>query len=199
MSQTRFETWHLDLQDLLGLAVPPVAIAFISHVPAGIAPYRTNHAAGNGGWPDGSRCRELRLLDRGHAGRVRDGGGGPRQLQRRQPHAWLQEHGGDRPQCGCRCALRDRMGHAGSGGKDRGRTRKADKYGLWTVARHVSRAVSHPAAAEWKAADAAARCVAGPSLRRQTAMSHHSDRQRERRDRRERRLHAEPRAYRHVE
>ena len=36
MSQTRFETWHLDLQDLLGLAVPPVAIAFISHVPAGI-------------------------------------------------------------------------------------------------------------------------------------------------------------------
>jgi hypothetical protein len=37
MSQTRFETWHLDLQDLLGLAVPPVAIAFLSHVPAGIA------------------------------------------------------------------------------------------------------------------------------------------------------------------
>jgi hypothetical protein len=51
MSQTRFETWHLktshlktshlktwhlDLQDLLGLAVPPVAIAFISHVPTGI-------------------------------------------------------------------------------------------------------------------------------------------------------------------
>jgi len=36
MSQSRFETWHLDLQDLLGLAVPPVAIAFISHVPAGI-------------------------------------------------------------------------------------------------------------------------------------------------------------------
>jgi uncharacterized protein (DUF169 family) len=37
MSQTRFETWHLDLKELLGLAVPPVAIAFISHVPAGIA------------------------------------------------------------------------------------------------------------------------------------------------------------------
>ena len=36
MSQSCFETWHLDLQDLLGLAVPPVAIAFISHVPAGI-------------------------------------------------------------------------------------------------------------------------------------------------------------------
>ena len=31
-----FESWHLDLQELLGLAVPPVAIAFISHVPAGI-------------------------------------------------------------------------------------------------------------------------------------------------------------------
>ena len=36
MSQTRFETWHRDLQDLLGLAVPPVAIAFFSHVPAGL-------------------------------------------------------------------------------------------------------------------------------------------------------------------
>src|SRR3954468_21850356 len=36
MSKSRFETWHLDLQDLLGLAVPPVAIAFISHVPADI-------------------------------------------------------------------------------------------------------------------------------------------------------------------
>jgi uncharacterized protein (DUF169 family) len=36
MSQTRFETWHLDLQDLLGLAVPPVAIAFIGRVPTGI-------------------------------------------------------------------------------------------------------------------------------------------------------------------
>jgi uncharacterized protein (DUF169 family) len=30
MSQTRFEGWHFDLQDLLGLAVPPVAIAFSS-------------------------------------------------------------------------------------------------------------------------------------------------------------------------
>ena len=31
MSQNRFETWHLDLQDLLGLAVPPIAIAFRSN------------------------------------------------------------------------------------------------------------------------------------------------------------------------
>jgi hypothetical protein len=36
MSQTRFETWHLDMQDLLGLAVPPIAISFINHLPAGI-------------------------------------------------------------------------------------------------------------------------------------------------------------------
>jgi len=33
MSQPRFETWHFDLQDLLGLAVPPVAIAFSSDAP----------------------------------------------------------------------------------------------------------------------------------------------------------------------
>src|SRR5713101_1660906 len=36
MSQTCFETWHFDLQDLLGLAVPPIAISFINHLPAGI-------------------------------------------------------------------------------------------------------------------------------------------------------------------
>ncbi|MEA2936000.1 MAG: hypothetical protein QOD74_2646, partial [Variibacter sp.] len=37
MSQTRLKTWHLDLQDLLGLAAPPVGIAFLSHPPAGIS------------------------------------------------------------------------------------------------------------------------------------------------------------------
>jgi uncharacterized protein (DUF169 family) len=36
MSQNRLVTWHLDLQDLLGLAVPPVAIAFTKHVPVGV-------------------------------------------------------------------------------------------------------------------------------------------------------------------
>jgi uncharacterized protein (DUF169 family) len=36
MSQTRSESWHIDLQDLLGLAVPPISIAFVSHLPAGI-------------------------------------------------------------------------------------------------------------------------------------------------------------------
>jgi uncharacterized protein (DUF169 family) len=36
MSQTCFETWDFDLHDLLGLAVPPVAIAFLSRVPDGI-------------------------------------------------------------------------------------------------------------------------------------------------------------------
>jgi uncharacterized protein (DUF169 family) len=37
MSQSHVETWHLDLQELLGLAVPPVAIAFVNQVPDGIA------------------------------------------------------------------------------------------------------------------------------------------------------------------
>jgi uncharacterized protein (DUF169 family) len=36
MPQNRFENWHLDLQDLLGLAVPPIAIAFSRQVPVGI-------------------------------------------------------------------------------------------------------------------------------------------------------------------
>ena len=36
MPQNRFESWHLDLQDLLGLAVPPIAIAFSRQVPVGI-------------------------------------------------------------------------------------------------------------------------------------------------------------------
>ena len=37
MSHSMLETWHLHLQDLLGLAVPPVGIAFLSHVPVGVA------------------------------------------------------------------------------------------------------------------------------------------------------------------
>jgi uncharacterized protein (DUF169 family) len=36
MSQKRFEAWHEDLQDLLGLAVPPIAIVFLGNDPAGI-------------------------------------------------------------------------------------------------------------------------------------------------------------------
>jgi uncharacterized protein (DUF169 family) len=36
MSQNRFANWHLDLQELLGLTLPPVAIAFLNHVPSGI-------------------------------------------------------------------------------------------------------------------------------------------------------------------
>src|SRR5205085_29056 len=36
MSQGLFETWHRDLQGLLGLAVPPVAIAFLSYIPDGV-------------------------------------------------------------------------------------------------------------------------------------------------------------------
>lgn len=43
MSQNRLENWHVDLQDLLGLAVPPVAIAFLSHVPHGIARIERAH------------------------------------------------------------------------------------------------------------------------------------------------------------
>jgi uncharacterized protein (DUF169 family) len=43
MSQSRCEEWHLALQDLLSLAVPPVAIAFLSHVPAGIARIERMH------------------------------------------------------------------------------------------------------------------------------------------------------------
>ena len=36
MPQTRFQTWHFDLEDLLGLAVPPVGIAFLRDYPDGI-------------------------------------------------------------------------------------------------------------------------------------------------------------------
>ena len=46
MSQTVFETWHLDLQELLGLAVPPVAIAFVRPRSYRDRSHQTNHAAG---------------------------------------------------------------------------------------------------------------------------------------------------------
>ena len=40
MPQARFETWHRDLQELLGLAVPPVAIAFIGQRPGSLGHQR---------------------------------------------------------------------------------------------------------------------------------------------------------------
>jgi uncharacterized protein (DUF169 family) len=43
MSQDRLEHWDLELRELLGLAVPPVAIAFLTHVPDGIALIAREH------------------------------------------------------------------------------------------------------------------------------------------------------------
>ena len=43
MSQDRLEHWDLELRDLLGLAVPPIAIAFLSHVPDGIVGIERKH------------------------------------------------------------------------------------------------------------------------------------------------------------
>jgi uncharacterized protein (DUF169 family) len=43
MSQDRLEHWDLELRDLLGLAVPPVAIAFMTHVPDEIARIERKH------------------------------------------------------------------------------------------------------------------------------------------------------------
>jgi len=36
MSQNLFESWHRDLHELLGLAVPPIGIAFVNSLPAGV-------------------------------------------------------------------------------------------------------------------------------------------------------------------
>jgi len=36
MSQNRFESWHRDLEESLSLAIPPIGIAFVGSIPAGI-------------------------------------------------------------------------------------------------------------------------------------------------------------------
>jgi len=43
MSQNRLEQWDRELRDLLGLPAPPIAIAFLSHVPDGIARIDRKH------------------------------------------------------------------------------------------------------------------------------------------------------------
>jgi len=101
MSQSRFQSWHLDLQEparaLRFRRLPlPLSATFLP----GWGRIERTMPAGNDGWPDGIRCRKLRLLDRGQrkalfATVAEDHG----KLQRRQPHAWLQVRGGDRPQC----------------------------------------------------------------------------------------------------
>jgi Uncharacterised ArCR, COG2043 len=36
MSESPLKSWHVDLEDLLGLAIPPIAIAFVSYIPTGV-------------------------------------------------------------------------------------------------------------------------------------------------------------------
>ena len=36
MSESSLKSWHVDLEDLLGLAIPPIAIAFVSYIPTGV-------------------------------------------------------------------------------------------------------------------------------------------------------------------
>ena len=137
MSHSCFERWHLDLQELLGLAVPPVAIAFISHVPAGIEriqrtmPPRT--ADGRTGavaascvfWIEGTQgVFATEAEDHGNCsvGSLTHGFKTMKEIA---------------AECRRRRAVRDRMGHAGSGGKGRGGARKTDMHSLWTVARYA--------------------------------------------------------------
>jgi len=36
MSESPLKSWHVDLEDLLGLAIPPIAIAFVSYIPTDV-------------------------------------------------------------------------------------------------------------------------------------------------------------------
>jgi hypothetical protein len=36
MSESSFKSWHVDLEYLLGLAIPPIAIAFVSYSPTDV-------------------------------------------------------------------------------------------------------------------------------------------------------------------
>ena len=72
MSHSCFETWHLDLQELLGPRGSARCNCLYQPRSCRDRANSTNHAAKNGGWPNGSRCGELRLLDRGHARGFRD-------------------------------------------------------------------------------------------------------------------------------
>ena len=66
MSQTCFETWHLDLQE--PVRTRGSAGCYCLYQPRSYRnrSHPTNHTAGNDGWADRSRCGELRILDRGN-------------------------------------------------------------------------------------------------------------------------------------
>ena len=83
MSQTRFETWHLDLQELLGLAVPPVAIAFFSHVPAGLRRIERTMPPATADGRTGAAAASCVFWIEGTKGEFATVAGGPRQLQHR--------------------------------------------------------------------------------------------------------------------
>lgn len=48
MSQNDNKSWHKGPQQSLGLAIPPIGIAFLSSIPAGIDCIGSDHATTNG-------------------------------------------------------------------------------------------------------------------------------------------------------
>jgi hypothetical protein len=156
MSQTRFETWDLDLQDLLGLAVPPIAIAFISRDPAGIgriertmppaaADGRTGAAAASCVfWIEGTQGVFATVAeDHGNCsvGSLTHGFKNVEEIVHNADVAALCETGWVTPEAVAKIAV----------------VREKPKYiVLRSAARYSDRAVGDPTATERKAADAAA-------------------------------------------
>jgi uncharacterized protein (DUF169 family) len=185
-------------KDLLGLAVPPIAIAFASHGADGIArlerPMPTATADGRTGtvaagcvfWIEATqKVFATEAADHGNCsvGSLTHGFKTMEEIARNADVAALCETGWVSPEAVAKIAVvRERP--------------KSIVYGpLRDMPIEPSVILLRP---EWKTADAAARCVARSSLRRQTTMPHHPNRQRRRRNRRELRLHAEPGAHRYV-
>ena len=198
MSQNRFENWHLDLQDLLGLAVPPVAIAFLSHAPAGIARIeRTRPPATADGrtgavaascvfWIDGTQgVFATTAEDHGNCsvGGLTHGFKTMEEIAHNADVAALCETGWVTPEAVAKlAAVREKPTHVVYGPL---RDMPVEPSVILLRLNGKQQMLLHDA---WPG-----------SLRGQAAVPHHSDRQRARGDRRERRLHAQPGAHRDVE
>ena len=65
MNKENAAAFDRELRELLGLAVAPIAIAFVDQVPANLARPRQRDAGADGRWPHRRGAGGLRLLEQG--------------------------------------------------------------------------------------------------------------------------------------
>ena len=139
MPETSWSQLASELTSTLHLAAPPLAITFSDAPARGCRALLRAHARRVARRPHRTRARRLRVLDEGGREHVQHRRRGPRQLQRRQHDARVQDPRRGRGQLRRRRAARVGLGHDGRRPADPGGAREAGRGHLRTARRDARR------------------------------------------------------------